>query len=179
MKILVFSDTHGVTEMMEEAIRAHREHGGIDMLVHLGDGTRDFEVVTSRYRNIPTVAVSGNHEEFTASFVDCGDLNFEQKFTAGGVTFLAAHGHKLHVKSQVQFAADHAIEAGVDVLLYGHTHGKADITVDGSEGGSVRMINPGSAGHWYNASYAVLNIVDGQLVCGFGGKLLNQWKKFL
>lgn len=170
MKILVFSDTHGVTEMMEEAIRAHLRHGGIDLMVHLGDGTRDFEAVTSGYRDIPTIAVSGNHEEFAMSFLDRDRLNIEQKFTAGGISFLAVHGHRLHVKSQMQFAADHAIRAGADVLLYGHTHGKEDATVEGTNGGHVRVINPGAAGHWYNASYAVLNIVDGKLVCGFAEK---------
>ena len=170
MKILVFSDTHGVTELMKEAISVHMKHGGVDMLVHLGDGTRDFEIAASRYRDIPRISVAGTHEEFSASFLDRGTLPYERKFTAGGLTFLAVHGHKLHVKSQIQFAADHAIRAGADVLLYGHTHDRADVTIDGSDSGSVRIINPGAAGRWYNASYAVLNIVDGQMVCGFGGR---------
>lgn len=170
MKILVFSDTHGVTEMMEDAISEHLKNGGIDLLVHLGDGARDFKVVTSRYPNIPTVSVSGNHEEFSASFLDQTVMDFEGKFTFGGLTFLAVHGHKLGVKSGIQRAVDYAIGAGADVLLYGHTHSKADVTLDGSESGSVRVINPGSAGKWYNASYAVIHVVDGQLVCGFGSK---------
>ena len=171
MKILVFSDTHGVSELMEEAISCHVKNGGVDLLVHLGDGTRDFEAVAARYPNIPTVSVAGNHEEFSASFLDRGDLDFERKFTFGGITFLAVHGHKLRVKSGIQFAVDYAIGKGADVLLYGHTHDRADVTLDGSESGSVRIINPGASGRWYNASYALLNVVDGQLVCGFGGRL--------
>lgn len=170
MKILVFSDTHGVTEMMEDAISAHMRNGGIDFLVHLGDGTRDFEAVASRYPAIPRIAVAGNHEEFYTSYLDRDALDFERLFTLGGVTFLAVHGHKLGVKSGIQRAADYAIAKGAKVLLYGHTHGKADVTIDGSDEGSVRMINPGSAGKWYNASYALLNLVDGQIVCGFGGR---------
>lgn len=169
MKILVFSDSHGVTELMEEAINAHLRNGGVELLVHLGDGTRDFESVT-RYKNIPTVSVAGNHEEFSTSFLDRGGLLFERTFEAGGLTFLAMHGHKYNVKSGIQSAVDHAIAVGADVLLYGHTHGKTDVTLDGSDGGSVRVINPGAAGKWYNASYALLNVVDGQVVCGFGGR---------
>ncbi len=169
MKILVFSDTHGVTALMEEAISAHLAHGGVDLLVHLGDGTRDFEVVT-KYKSVPTVSVAGNHEEFTASFLDRGGLCFERIFEAEGLRFLAMHGHKQNVKLGIQQAVDHAIASGADVLLYGHTHSRADVTLDGSEGGSVRVINPGAAGKWYNASFALLNVVDGQLVCGFGGR---------
>lgn len=168
MKILVFSDTHGFTELMEEAISTHMKNGGVDYFVHLGDGTRDFDVVTSRYPHVPKIAVAGNHEEFSASFLDRGGLDFQRKFTVGGVTFLAVHGHKLHVKSGIQQAVDHGIREGADVLLYGHTHERADVTLDGSEDGFIRVINPGASGKWYNASYALLNVVDGQLVCGFG-----------
>ncbi len=170
MKILVFSDSHGVTELMEDAIDAHMKNGGVDLLVHLGDGTRDFETVTSRYPGIKKIAVAGNHEEFSASFLDRGALDFERKFTAGGLTFLAVHGHKLRVKSGIQTAVDHAIRAGADVLLFGHTHERTDVTLDGSEAGAVRVINPGASGKWYNASYAVIHVVDGQVVCGFGHK---------
>ncbi len=170
MKILVFSDSHGVTDLMEDAIDVHLKNGGVDLLVHLGDGTRDFETVTARYPHIPRIAVAGNHEEFSASFLDRGELDFERKFTAGGLTFLAMHGHKLRVKSGIQPAVDHAIGAGADVLLFGHTHERADVMLDGSDEGAVRVINPGSAGKWYNASYGVIHVVDGQLVCGFGSR---------
>ena len=170
MKMLVFSDTHGVSELMEEAISTHLANGGIDLLVHLGDGAREFKVVSSKYPHIPTVSVSGNHEEFSASFLDQAVMDFEKKFTFGGKTFLAVHGHKLGVKSGIQRAVDYAIGAGADVLLFGHTHGKADVSLDGSEEGSVRVINPGACGKWYNASYAVIHAVDGQIVCGFGYK---------
>lgn len=166
MKILVFSDTHGVTDMMEEAVATHQTHGGIDMLIHLGDGCRDFDIVASRRPGIPRISVAGNHEEFLSSYLDRGNLIYEQKFTLDGITFLAVHGHKLYVKSGIQYAADYAVQSGANVLLYGHTHDRTDVTARGSTGDVVRLINPGT-GRGYNASYAVLHIVNGQLSCGF------------
>jgi len=166
MKMLVFSDTHGVTRRMEEGIAAHLTHGGVDLIVHLGDGTADFETVT-RTLSVPCISVAGNHEEFSASFMGGGGLCFERKFELGGVVFLAVHGHKLNVKSGIQRAVDHAEACGADVLLFGHTHSPCDMAVDASGGRSVRTINPGSAGRWYNSSYALINVVDGQVVCGF------------
>ena len=55
------------------------------------------------------------------------------------------------------------------MLLFGHTHEACDLTVDGSDGGSVRVINPGSCGSWYHPSFALLETVGEHLVCGFGG----------
>ena len=74
MKILVFSDSHGVTELMEDAIDAHMKNGGVDLLVHLGDGTRDFETVTSRYPGIKKIAVAGIAAAFTLTATSCNDF---------------------------------------------------------------------------------------------------------
>ncbi len=168
MKILVFSDIHGNTIRMTDAIRTHRLHGGVDRVFFLGDGTDDAISVMKKFPDIPFDYVSGNCDEFFLSYSQREFLVTEQLVTAGGIRFLLAHGHKLFVKSQYQFAANYAIQKKADVLLFGHTHQAEDITIDGDHGGHVRMINPGSCGPYYNATYAVLNIENGQLVCGFG-----------
>ena len=43
MRILVFSDSHGSTYRMRDAIMNHPES---DMIIHLGDGERDIEAVS-------------------------------------------------------------------------------------------------------------------------------------
>ena len=73
------------------------------------------------------------------------------------------------VKSGIQGAADYAIAKGADVLLFGHTHEAFDEQIDGSAGGSVRCINPGAVGAWYGASFALLEIRDGNLICNLCG----------
>ncbi len=66
------------------------------------------------------------------------------------------------------FETADAVAKGADVLLYGHTHEAFDERLDGSSGGSVRVINPGSVGSWFGASFALLEIRDGQILCSFG-----------
>ena len=163
MKILVFSDSHGNPAVMSEAIRKQMEHG-LDMVFFLGDGIADFETVSKRFPGPRYAAVLGNCDAYT--FLEGGV--YEKLIEADGRRFLLAHGHRLGVKTGLQSAVDHAIRKGADVLLFGHTHEACDLTVDGSEGGSARVINPGSCGSWYRPTFALLETVGEQLVCGFG-----------
>lgn len=73
----------------------------------------------------------------------------------------------MNVKGSLVAAASYAASKGADVLLYGHTHIKDDRTVE-TASGSVRMINPGSAGRGSEPSYALLTLMNGVLLCGFG-----------
>ncbi|MGN1345559.1 MAG: metallophosphoesterase family protein [Eubacteriales bacterium] len=168
MKILVFSDIHGNTVRMTDAIRTHLTHGGVDRVFFLGDGVDDAIKVMKNFPDLPFDYVYGNCDEFFLSYVQRDFIETERLVVAGGLRFLLVHGHKLFVKSQYQFAANYAIDKKADVLLFGHTHQKEDVMVDGDRGGRVRLINPGSCGPCYDPSYAVLNIVNRQLVCGFG-----------
>jgi len=168
LKILVFSDSHGSTRVMSRAIHDNLQNGGVDHIFFLGDGIRDFDTITNEYPSIPAEAVYGNCDSGFTTYAMLSNAVYESCLTVGGVRFLLMHGHKLDVKTTYQRAADYAIAKKTDILLFGHTHRKEDITIDGSDGGSVRMINPGSCG-MYNASFALLNIVNGQVVCGFGG----------
>lgn len=54
-------------------------------------------------------------------------------------------------------------------MLFGHTHVAEDTRMDTLYGKPVRLINPGPAGSGYKPSYAVLEIDNGVLLCGFGG----------
>lgn len=168
MKILVFSDSHGVRDKMDSAIREHLKYGKIDKIFFLGDGYHDIQAVIRTYPELDFDYVFGNCDDFSIPREERTKEAYEKIVEVGGIRFMLMHGHKYSVKETYQFAADHAIEMGCDVLLYGHTHLSNDITIDGSNHGCVRMINPGAAGRWYGASYALLDIVGRDVVCGFG-----------
>jgi putative phosphoesterase len=145
MKILVFSDIHGNTMRMTDAIRIHLEHGGVDRVFFLGDGLNDANAVMKKFPDIPFDAVSGNCDEFFLSYIDREFLEKEALVTAGGLRFLLIHGHNHFVKTQRQYAANYAIQKKADVLLYGHTHvaNEEYFTVGEKR---VCAFNPGSVG---------------------------------
>ena len=57
MRILVFSDSHGSTYRMREAISLHTE---ADIIIHLGDGERDIDLLKEEIGNRKVVQVCGN-----------------------------------------------------------------------------------------------------------------------
>ncbi len=166
MKILVFSDTHGSPAFMKSAVADHLAHGTVDMLIHLGDGWRDFAELCAAYPNIPAYGIKGNCDEWTTN---CPYPSV-QKVEAGEFVLLLTHGHRYHVKDDILAAATNAAREKAQVLLYGHTHISDDHRED-TLYGTVRCINPGSAGAGYRPSYALLEIVQGQMLCGFGKPL--------
>ena len=82
---------------------------------------------------------------------------------------MLTHGHTFNMKLTYESAVDYAAVNGVDIVLFGHTH-RAEDTNEISSFGSkkIRLINPGGIGNTYRASYAVLNIINGNVICGFG-----------
>lgn len=161
MKILVFSDSHGNPGTMLQAVKTHLEHGGVDMILHLGDGYRDFKALSELYPEIPAYMVRGNCDEGIAL-----DVPKERLIEVDGFTFFMIHGHTRGVKNDLQHAADAAARCGADILLYGHTHLAMDLRMDTAFGKTVRTINPGAVCSGYNPTYALLEIVSGHLLCG-------------
>jgi len=166
MKILVFSDSHNHPDLMEKAIRLNLDHG-LDAVFFLGDGYPDFERLAAKYPGPLYLGVLGNCDGYR--LLEGG--TYEKLAELGGRRFLLIHGHRFGVKRSIGGAVDYAAAKGADVLLYGHTHEAFDETLDASDGTSVRVINPGSAGDWFSASFALLELLpDGQVLCSFGGK---------
>lgn len=165
MKILVFSDTHGDSRLMQEAVQAHLQYGPVGALIHLGDGWRDFAALQQQYPAIPSYAVLGNCDAWSNHV----SLPTSRIVEIEGVRFFLTHGHTTHVKNDLSHAAASAAREKADVLLYGHTHLRDDHREE-TVYGTVRCINPGSAGAGYAPSYATIELVQGQLLCGFGTK---------
>jgi len=123
VRIGVISDTHGL--LRPEAVRALR---GVDLIVHAGDvGSPD---VLEGLRVISRVAaVRGNN-----------DRGAWARALDDAVT-IRAGGARIHVLHDVTELALDPVEAGIAVVIAGHSHQPAVATRDG-----VLFLNPGSAG---------------------------------
>ena len=132
MKLLVFSDSHGVTEPMLAAIEEQKP----DMALHLGDYVRDAETIAAYFPSLDLRYVRGNCDAFYR-----GDAEENLLFTADGVRIFMTHGHRYNVKLGYESLANAAHFSGAALALFGHTH-EADFL----RMGDVTLFNPGSAG---------------------------------
>lgn len=150
MKAAVFSDSHGMTALMKEALRRFR----VDMIIHLGDHDRDAQELALEFPHIPLCSVRGNCD-LASSAADKMTLDL------GGVKAFITHGHLYRVKYSVDSLVYAAMEAGASLALYGHTHIPAQQDIAG-----VRLINPGSAGTGRRPTWALIEIFEnGGIAC--------------
>lgn len=142
MTFLVLSDSHGRSENIKEAFL---RCGNPDAVLFLGDGVRDVDAAALSCR---VVSVRGNCDVFS-SF--SGELPAEHFEAFGEYNIMLTHGHLFGVKESLSRAASYAASRGADLLLFGHTHRRADIYLPAGEeiGGIIlrkplRLFNPGS-----------------------------------
>ena len=145
MRVAVFSDTHGVTSPMVQAVRDIMP----DALVHLGDYERDAEILLREFPDIPLYHVCGN-----CDYAAKAPTRLAVQF--GPVTAFLTHGHLYHVDyGRVDSLVYAAQEAGAQLALYGHTH-----TALHQDVGGVKVVNPGTAGKGRNLTWALLEIFE-------------------
>ena len=143
MKILVFSDSHGHPDFMQEMIGRNRR---ADAVIFLGDGQRDIELMKSLFPGIAFYTVRGN--------CDFGsDAPVREIINLDGARIFYTHGHYYNVKSTLYSIVCAAREAEADLVLFGHTHQALSDYEDG-----LHILNPGSASG-YDASCAVVDIL--------------------
>ena len=147
MRILVFSDTHG---MIDNCISTVERIKDVDMITHAGDVSADAEDLQSVFPDIPVRFVSGNCEMPRAPI----DIEFD----AGGKKFFVTHGHAYSVKSDREYRqlTLHAREIGADIAIFGHTHSPLC-----DNKGDLILLNPGSVR--YGRTYGVVEIEDGKM----------------
>ena len=150
MKILVFSDSHGNLSNMEAAVAAEKP----DHLIHLGDVTRDARHLADSFPHIPLDYVSGNCDYAGEGPTQCIIM-------LGGLRLLLTHGHIYHVKLGIGAAVNAAREAGVDLLLFGHTHQALCTRYEPQ----LWVMNPGSIRGPGSPSYGVIEIEKGRALC--------------
>ena len=131
MKILVFSDSHGRTVDIYDAIEREQPDG----VIHLGDYTEDVRDLRRAYAysSMPIYAVRGNNDfdsEFPMYIV----------MTLGGVRMYLTHGHRERVYGMSAGQLPHRAKENDCILaMFGHTHRLFWEQMDG-----IMVFNPGS-----------------------------------
>ena len=145
MKAAVFSDTHSNTALMVEAVSRCRP----DLIIHLGDYSRDTGILRERFPEIPLYSVRGNCD--IAS--DSPDTDI---VPLGPVKAFICHGHSYGVDygrtDSLVYAAQ---EAGAKIAMFGHTH-----EAYYGEAGGVKLLNPGTAGKGHELTWALVEVFD-------------------
>lgn len=148
MKVLVVSDSHGNVENICRAVELEKPR----MLLHLGDGWRDAELVAQRYPDLPLEKVPGNCD-FRSS------ESAVRVLMIAGKLIMICHGHTLGVKTNLSLLLRAAQENKADAVLFGHTH---QPFVDIRNG--IVMLNPGSIGSYRRATYGTLTVEEGMCI---------------
>ena len=127
MKVIVVSDTHRQNQNYFKVIEMHHP----DVVIHCGD-VEGSEYALTEAAGCPVYMVSGNNDYFS-------DLPRELEFELAEFKVWLTHGHNYYVSMGSERIKQEAIDRGVDIVFYGHTHRPVvDI------GDEVIAINPGS-----------------------------------
>lgn len=150
MKILVISDTHG---NVNRAFIAHSRCENVDVLIHLGDGCVDANLLRE-VLEIPVINVAGNCDP------GCSAPR-ERVWECEGKRILLTHGDAYQVKSGLDRLRQRAQEVGVDAAFFGHTH---QSLLENNSG--LLLLNPGTlANYGQHCSYAVVDISPEGIDC--------------
>ena len=167
MDFLIFSDSHGNTRRMQEAI--NRQPAMPLAVFYLGDGFRDTQALD--LHGAPLYAVKGNCDLFAGDAN--GDCPMEQITAIGTHRALLTHGAAYGVKGGLGHLMRAAVEQDVDLVFYGHTHTpRLDTIPEGTElyGRILRrplhLFNPGSIGQ--SGSFGTLTVQEEQVLFGHG-----------
>ena len=146
MNILVFADSHGDVDVMEELTARWKP----DQVLHLGDHFSDMVKLHLRFPEIPMQGVRGN--------CDAPGSPESLRLTLGGKRILMVHGHQQGVKMDLERLYLTALESGAELVLFGHTHRALH-----EREGRVEFLNPGSIGRGWPPSYGLLRLGEGPL----------------
>lgn len=147
MKILVFSDSHGVMHFMRQAVESIQP----DALIHLGDMVHDGEELSRDFPHVPIYQVAGNCDSNRVP-PDYPEVMLPD---FSGVRVFMTHGHRHGVKTFLGKLLSDGKQCGAGVILYGHTH----IPYCAQEADGTWVMNPGPAG--FGASAGIVEIKSG------------------
>ncbi|KPN95492.1 metallophosphoesterase [Lysinibacillus sp. ZYM-1] len=144
MKILIMSDTHGDSHVIDKVRSFYPE---IDLLIHCGDSELPF--VHDALKGMKKVRGNCDREK---AFPE------EEIFTVDDVKVFVTHGHLFNVKDSMLSLTYRAKELNAQIVCFGHSHILGAEMID-----DILFINPGSLlkprGR-KEKSFAVLEIED-------------------
>ena len=149
VRILVVSDTHGDLYTLREVITKQRT---AEVVIHLGDGADEFELLRPDYPEKMFLGVRGN--------CDFGsDLPHTETMTIEGKKIYYTHGYVQRVKLGRYDLLREARSAKADICLFGHTHRAMTDYDDG-----LYILNPGTLSRSRGGgkpSYGIVDITSG------------------
>ena len=153
MKILIVSDTHRQNGNLCQALLDEQP---VDMLIHLGDveGSEDY---IHHIASCPVEIVAGNNDFFSR-------LPREKEIMLGPYRVLLTHGHYYQVSLSLNYLREEALQRGVDIVMFGHTHRPL---LEQEKG--LTLLNPGSISYprqeGREPSYMGIEISENGEVC--------------
>lgn len=157
LNIVAVSDTHGDFDVLYDIMRRNRS---ADLIIHLGDGEREFDDIKNIFPEKAFLHVRGNN--------DWGSSPFVHTFSYGGHKLFLTHGHTFDRSSMIDFLSASAKANGCDIALFGHTHIPFYERING-----VHLFNPGSPSRPRGLSKPTFGIIT----IGDDGKLKIQHKE--
>lgn len=137
MRLLLTSDTHlpKRAKRLPDALLAEVERA--DAVVHAGDwvDVATLDLLESRSRRLIGVYGNNDGEELRARLPEVAEVEL------GGLHFGVVHETGAKQGRERRCAARFP---ELDVLVFGHSHIPWDSTADTAEGGTLRLLNPGS-----------------------------------
>ncbi len=145
MRIVVISDSHKRSDIVEKILYSQPEASEV---FFLGDHADDVEDLQYIFPNKRFHILSGNCDYFSA-------FPSTAVATVSGVKIFYTHGHTLSVKYGTERLLESAKQNDCQIALYGHTHISKILYEDG-----IYVVNPGSCskGRDFHESYAVIDI---------------------
>lgn len=148
MRILVFSDSHGDSESMAQAMKRFYP----DTAIFLGDGIDDFLILEKDFPYTKFFNVAGTID-------DKGDPARLEKFE--GVAIYMSHEESL---TKIKENREHIFEAmklNAQIVLYGHSHVPELFVYRG-----ITFMNPGTISKAYGfRTFGLIDIVDDDYLC--------------
>ena len=144
MKILIMSDTHGLTKEITEINNRHH----VDLVIHCGDSELPSDA--SVLKNIEVV--KGNCDR------DSNYLDEKIIELTPGISCYVTHGHLYDVKRSLESLSYRAEELVVNFCFFGHTHIAGVTKIN-----DIIYINPGSIKYPKGSdekTYALLDITE-------------------
>lgn len=151
MRIAVFSDLHGSSELpIEQALQQY------DHVIFLGDGLLKIRHFEYDYPE-KFIFVRGNCDGYEST------TPLRRILDLDGVRVMLTHGHEERVKYGLMNILGVAKEEKVHIVLFGHTHRPEVTEIDG-----ILFVNPGSAATTYGrgGTFAELMISGGKYSAG-------------
>ena len=134
MDALVFSDSHGRTELL---LKMLKDEDDCELCFFLGDGEKDLATVMTLFPKKKFIYVRGNCDP-DGVLDGAEDVAYK---TIEGTTIVATHGHRFFVKTTLHPLLDHAEGVMAKAVFYGHTH-VPDFHYDSSF--RLFVLNPGA-----------------------------------